>query len=97
MINTQYLFEDPEELNPSALPDYSTLDFVSNGSHIYGEIMWPSSEVTGPKTRAVLVLSCSTAFRELPAMMIFLTPCAAAAVLCWFHIIGEPGEVRENI
>ena len=45
MINTKYLFEDPEELNPSALPDYSTLDFVSNGSHIYGEIMWPSSEI----------------------------------------------------
>lgn len=51
MINTKYLFEDPEELNPFALPDYSTLDFVSNGSHIYGEIMWPSSEVTGPKNQ----------------------------------------------
>lgn len=51
MINTKYLFEDPEELNPFALPDYSTLDFVSNGSHIYGEIMWPSSEVTGSKNQ----------------------------------------------
>lgn len=40
-VNLEYLFEDPTELNESALPDYASLDFVSNGSHIYGEIMWP--------------------------------------------------------
>ena len=39
----------------------------------------------------------STDFRERHAMMIFLMPCAAAAVLCWFLITGEPGEVRESI
>ena len=40
-VNLEYLFEDPTELNENALPDYASLDFVSNGSHIYGEIMWP--------------------------------------------------------
>ena len=40
-VNLEYLFEDPTELNEAALPDYASLDFVSNGSHIYGEIMWP--------------------------------------------------------
>ncbi|MBQ5570906.1 MAG: hypothetical protein IIT45_10770, partial [Treponema sp.] len=55
MINTAYLFEDPEELNPSALPDYSTLDFISNGSHIYGEIMWPSSEFSEPRPCVIML------------------------------------------
>ena len=33
---------DDEKLDQTGLPDYTTLDFVSNGSHIYGEIMWPT-------------------------------------------------------
>ena len=38
-INLKYLFSDSEELDPTGLPDYTTLDFISNGSHIYGEIL----------------------------------------------------------
>lgn len=41
LVNLDYLFEDPVDLNQVSLPDYASLDFVSNGSHIYGEIMWP--------------------------------------------------------
>ena len=44
-LHLEYLFEDDEQLDPTALPDYTTLDFVSNGSHIYGEIMWPSENI----------------------------------------------------
>ena len=40
-INLEYLFEEPTNLNAESLPDYASLDFLSNGSHIYGEIMWP--------------------------------------------------------
>lgn len=42
-LKLPYLFQDAEDLDPTSLPDYTTLDFVSNGSHIYGEIMWPST------------------------------------------------------
>ena len=31
-------------LEHGKLSDYTTLDFVSSGNHIYGEIMWPSGE-----------------------------------------------------
>lgn len=47
-LKLEYLFSEPEELDPTALPDYTTLDFVSNGSHIYGEIMWPSTNFDKP-------------------------------------------------
>ncbi len=40
-ISLEYLFDEPLDLNENSLPDYSSLDFVSDGSHIYGEIMWP--------------------------------------------------------
>lgn len=54
-LNLKNLFEDPEELNPSALPDYTTLDFISNGSHIYGEIMWPSSDTDKPHPCVIML------------------------------------------
>ena len=54
-LNLDYLFEDPEEQNPSALPDYATLDFVSNGSHIYGEIMWPSGTFAKPHPCVIML------------------------------------------
>lgn len=41
LVNLEYLFEEPTNLNEESLPDYASLDFLSNGSHIYGEIMWP--------------------------------------------------------
>lgn len=41
-LKLQYLFEDQplaEELTP---PDYDTLNFVSGGSRIFGQLMWPA-------------------------------------------------------
>ncbi len=35
-LRLQNLFSDEEEIDATALPDYTTLDFVSKGSHIYG-------------------------------------------------------------
>ena len=54
-LNLDYLFSDPEELDPTALPDYTTLDFVSNGSHIYGEIMWPSANFPKPHPCVIML------------------------------------------
>lgn len=54
-INLDYLFEDPVDLDPVALPDYTTLDFVSNGSHIYGEIMWPSANFIKPHPCVIML------------------------------------------
>lgn len=41
LVNLEYLFKDEEVLSQESLPDYASLDFVSRGSHIYGEILWP--------------------------------------------------------
>ncbi|MCR4742341.1 MAG: alpha/beta hydrolase [Treponema sp.] len=41
-LNLINLFEDEENLDEKNLPNYTNLDFVSNGSHIYGEILWPA-------------------------------------------------------
>ena len=38
-LKLRYLFKDPHSLKKGILPDYTSLDFVSNGSHIYGEIL----------------------------------------------------------
>lgn len=54
-INLQYLFEDAQDINPTALPDYTTLDFVSNGSHIYGEIMWPAGTFAKPHPCVIML------------------------------------------
>ncbi len=54
-LKPEYLFEDAEELDPTALPDYTTLDFVSNGSHIYGEIMWPSGSFEKPHPCVIML------------------------------------------
>lgn len=67
-LHLEYLFEDDEQLDPTALPDYTTLDFVSNGSHIYGEIMWPSENYPKPHPCVIMLHG----FPGLPAMMIFL-------------------------
>lgn len=53
-LKLQYLFEDAEDFAPTALSDYNTLDFVSNGSHIYGEIMWSSANHEKPHIIVVL-------------------------------------------
>lgn len=54
-LHLEYLFEDDEQLDPTALPDYTTLDFVSNGSHIYGEIMWPSENYPKPHPCVIML------------------------------------------
>lgn len=53
-LNLKYLFKDPKKLDRNGLPDYTSLDFVSNGSHIYGEIMWPSQ--TFPKPLSCVIM-----------------------------------------
>lgn len=55
MLNLKYLFEDLEELEEKSLPDYASLDFVSNGSHIYGEIMWPSQTFAKPHPCVIML------------------------------------------
>ena len=54
-LKLENLFADDENLDPTALPDYTTLDFVSNGSHIYGEIMWPSSNIEKPHPCVIML------------------------------------------
>ncbi|MCQ2576092.1 MAG: alpha/beta fold hydrolase [Treponema sp.] len=51
----QYLFEDEADIDPTELPDYTTLDFISNGSHIYGEIMWPSGNHNKPHPCVIML------------------------------------------
>lgn len=44
MLNLEHLFEDKEVCESGILSDYDTLDFVTSGEHIYGEIMWPDGD-----------------------------------------------------
>lgn len=55
MINLNYLLEDDEEIDPTRLPDYTSLDFVSGGAHLYGEIMWPSAKFEGPRPCVIML------------------------------------------
>ena len=54
-LQLEYLFNDDEKLDQTGLPDYTTLDFVSNGSHIYGEIMWPSNTIKKPHPCVIML------------------------------------------
>ncbi len=54
-INLDYLFEDPSDIDSTKLSDYTTLDFISNGSHIYGEIMWPSGNFPSPHPCVIML------------------------------------------
>lgn len=54
-LKLENLFEDDANIDPTALPDYTTLDFVSNDSHIYGEIMWPSSNSKKPHPCVIML------------------------------------------
>lgn len=53
-LNLDYLLNDAEDFEEDGLPDYTSLDFISNGSHIYGEIMWPSQ--TFPKPHPCVIM-----------------------------------------
>lgn len=54
-LKLRYLFRDPAILHKDKLPDYTSLDFVSNGSHIYGEIMWPSQTFQKPHPCVIML------------------------------------------
>lgn len=54
-LKLRYLFKDPHSLKKGILPDYTSLDFVSNGSHIYGEIMWPSQDFPKPHPCVIML------------------------------------------
>ena len=54
-LKLDLLFTDPEEVDSTGLADYTSLDFVSSGSHIYGEIMWPSSDFKTPHPCVIML------------------------------------------
>ncbi len=54
-LNLEYLFKDKNTHDPSALADYDTLDFVSNGQHIYGEILWPDGGYSLPRPCVIML------------------------------------------
>lgn len=54
-INLKYLFNDRKNLKQENLPDYTNLDFVSSGSHIYGEIMWPVDSSDKPHPCVIML------------------------------------------
>ena len=60
MLNLNYLFEDSEvsfdgTADTTGLSDYTTLDFVSGESHIYGEIMWPGKEFLSERPCVIML------------------------------------------
>lgn len=52
-LHTEYLFEDKPQKN-MAQADYTCLDFVSSGSHIYGQILWPDDSYDSPRPVAII-------------------------------------------
>lgn len=53
-VQLQYLFRD-KPCHPDTEPaDYDSLDIVSGGCHLYGEIMWPDGELSSPRPCIVL-------------------------------------------
>lgn len=54
MLKLEYLFEDKEVCESGVLSDYNTLDFVSAGEHIYGEIMWPDGDFREPRPCVIM-------------------------------------------
>lgn len=54
-LEIQYLFKDKNHSDLYALPDYDTLNFVSNGKHVYGEIMWPDGEYSEPRPCVIML------------------------------------------
>lgn len=53
-IRLQYLFQDRPCDPETELSDYDSLDLVSNGCHLYGEIMWPDGSYSAPRPCVVL-------------------------------------------
>ena len=53
-IQLQYLYQDKPYEPDAELSDYDSLNIVSGGCHLYGEIMWPDSSCSSPHPCIVL-------------------------------------------
>ena len=54
LLRPEYLFQDKVTVHPETLSDYDTLDFISGGERLYGEILWPDGEY--PASRPCVIL-----------------------------------------
>lgn len=55
MLRTEYLFQDKGTVCPESLSDYDTLDLLSGGEHIYGEILWPDGTYRAPRPCVIML------------------------------------------
>lgn len=53
-IQLQYLFQDKPYEPETELSDYDSLNVVSGGCHLYGQIMWPDGSYSRPRPCVVL-------------------------------------------
>ena len=54
-LRLQYLFTDPPPAPGLALSDYDTLEFLSHGCHLRGQILWPDGGFCEPRPCAILL------------------------------------------
>ena len=54
-LQLQYLLEDRAYEEGVSLSDYDSLDVISHGCHLYGEILWPDGGVDGPRPCVILL------------------------------------------
>lgn len=54
-LQLQYLFEDRACEEGAPLADYGSLDVISHGCHLYGEILWPDGGFTQPRPCVILL------------------------------------------
>lgn len=53
-LHLQYLFQDKPCHPDDEIADYDSLDLMSHGCHLYGEILWPDGSFTSPCPCVVL-------------------------------------------
>ena len=53
-VRPEYLFQDKAIIHKDSLSDYTMLDFVSCGEHVYGEILWPDGKY--PENRPCVIM-----------------------------------------
>lgn len=53
-LQLQYLFQDKPCLPGVEPADYDSLDVISNGCHLYGEILWPDGSFDAPRPCVIL-------------------------------------------
>lgn len=57
IVRPEYLFTDPPcapDTPMESLSSYGSLDFVSHGSHLYGQIMWPDASFSKPRPCVIM-------------------------------------------